>query len=98
MTEIQSKERTAEDILSYLIIDHGLTSIDPFERAYCLYTAKEVLELIIKELEYAYRNNNNYYRDNNYYINNYYNYYNHNYNNHYYSNNNRNNNNYNNTC
>ena len=56
MTEIQSKERTAEDILSYLIIDHGLTSIDPFERAYCLYTAKEVLELIIKELEYAYIN------------------------------------------
>ena len=56
MTEIQNKERTAEDILSYLIIEHGLTNIDPFERAYSLYTAKEVLELIIKELEYAYVN------------------------------------------
>ena len=56
MTEIQNKERTAEDILSYLIIEHGLTNIDPFERAYSLYTAKEVLELIIKELEYAYIN------------------------------------------
>lgn len=56
MTEIQSKERTAEDILSYLIIEHGLTNIDPFERAYSLYTAKEVLAAIIKELEYAYRN------------------------------------------
>ena len=56
MTEIQTKERTAEDILSYLIIEHGLTAVDPHERAYCLYTAKEVLELIIKELEYAYIN------------------------------------------
>ena len=54
MTEIQNKERTAEDILSYLIVEHGLTNIDPFERAYSLYTAKEVLELILKELEYAY--------------------------------------------
>ena len=56
MTEIQNKERTAEDILSYLIIEHGLTNIDPFERAHSLYTAKEVLEVIIKELEYAYIN------------------------------------------
>ena len=56
MTEIQNKERTAEDILSYLIIEHGLTAVDPHERAYCLYTAKEVLDTIIKELEYAYIN------------------------------------------
>ena len=56
MTEIQTSRTTAEDILSYLIIEHGLTAVDPHERAYCLYTAKEVLELIIKELEYAYIN------------------------------------------
>ena len=54
MTEIQNKERTAEDILSYLIIEHGLTAVNPHERAYSLYTAKEVLAAIIKELEYAY--------------------------------------------
>ena len=52
MTE---RENTAaEDILSYLIVEHGLTDIDPFRRAYSLYTAKEVLEIIIQELEYAY--------------------------------------------
>ena len=54
MTEIQTSRTAAEDILSYLIVEHGLTSIDPFERAHSLYTAKEVLAAIIKELEYAY--------------------------------------------
>ena len=56
MTERKNSSTAAEDILSYLIIEHGLTNIDPFERAYSLYTAKEVLKLIIKELEYAYIN------------------------------------------
>ena len=56
MTERENSRTAAEDILSYLIVEHGLTNIDPFERAYCLYTAKEVLAAIIKELEYAYRN------------------------------------------
>ena len=54
MTEIQTSRTTAEDILSYLIIEHGLTAVNPHERAYNLYTAKEVLGLILKELEYAY--------------------------------------------
>ena len=53
MTETST---AAEDILSYLIVEHGLTAINPFERAYSLYTAKEVLDTIIKELEYAYIN------------------------------------------
>ena len=56
MTEKENSRTAAEDILSYLIIEHGLTAVNPHERAYSLYTAKEVLELIIKELEYAYIN------------------------------------------
>lgn len=56
MTERKNCKTTAEDILSYLIIEHGLTNIDPFKRAYSLYTAKEILAAIIKELEYAYIN------------------------------------------
>ena len=56
MTERENSRTEAEDILSYLIIEHGLTAVNPHERAYSLYTAKEVLELIIKELEYAYIN------------------------------------------
>ena len=54
MTERENSRTAAEDLLSYLIVEHGLTNIDPFERAHSLYTAKEVLELILKELEYAY--------------------------------------------
>ena len=56
MTYRENSRTAAEDILSYLIVEHGLTNIDPFERAYSLYTAKEVLATIIKELEYAYIN------------------------------------------
>ena len=56
MTERKTSRTEAEDILSYLIIEHGLTAVNPHERAYSLYTAKEVLAAIIKELEYAYIN------------------------------------------